>query len=86
MTSIFYMIIKEMVLSMVGKIGWKIVGERMATRLVVYGLKKLESLSSNTVTTGLLRDIMLQLQNKKLKVIDEEYKEQPRKEYQNKTN
>ena len=70
MTSIFYMIIKEMVLSMVGKIGWKIVGERMATRLVVYGLKKLESLSSNTVTTGLVSDILDSLQGKKLKVID----------------
>ena len=70
MTSIFYMIIKEMVLSMVGKIGWKIVGERLATRLVVYGLKKLESLSSNTVTTALVRDILDSLQGKKLKVID----------------
>ena len=70
MTSIFYMIIKEMVLSMVGKIGWKIVGERLATRLVVYGLKKLESLSSNTVTTGTIKDILDSLQGKKLKVID----------------
>ena len=70
MTSIFYMIIKEMVLSMVGKIGWKIVGERMFTRLVVYGLKKLESLSSNAVTTGLVSDILASLQGKKLKVID----------------
>ena len=70
MTSIFYMIIKEMVLSMVGKIGWKIVGEGLATRLVVYGLKKLESLSSNTVTTGTIKDILDSLQGKKLKVID----------------
>jgi hypothetical protein len=55
---------------MVGKIGWKIVGERLATRLVVYGLKKLESLSSNTVTTGTIKDILDSLQGKKLRVID----------------
>jgi hypothetical protein len=69
MTTILFSIIKEIVLSMVGKIAFKHVGERLATRLVVYGLNKLKGMSSNTVTTGLVDDILMSLEGKGLKAL-----------------
>jgi hypothetical protein len=69
MTQILYMLIKEMVLSMIGKVMWKAIAERMATRLVVYGLKKLEGYSTNEVTSGLVKDILASLEGKGLKAL-----------------
>jgi hypothetical protein len=63
------MLIKEMVLSMIGKVMWKAIAERMATRLVVYGLKKLEGYSTNEVTSGLVQDILASLEGKGLKAL-----------------
>jgi hypothetical protein len=63
------MLIKEMVLSMIGKVMWKAIAERMATRLVVYGLKKLEGYSTNEVTSGLVKDILASLEGKGLKAL-----------------
>ena len=69
MTQILYMLIKEMVLSMIGKVMWKAIAERLATRLVVYGLKKLEGYSTNEVTSGLVKDILASLEGKGLKAL-----------------
>ena len=69
MTQILYMLIKEMVLSMIGKVMWKAIAERLATRLVVYGLKKLEGYSTNEVTSGLVQDILASLEGKGLKAL-----------------
>jgi len=69
MTNILYMLIKEMVLSMIGKVMWKAIAERLATRLVVYGLKKLEGYSTNEVTSGLVQDILASLEGKGLKAL-----------------
>ena len=69
MTNILYMLIKEMVLSMIGKVMWKAIAERLATRLVVYGLKKLEGYSTNEVTSGLVKDILASLEGKGLKAL-----------------
>jgi len=44
MTQILYMVLKETILSLLGRVMWKAIAERMATRLVVYGLKKLEGI------------------------------------------
>jgi hypothetical protein len=69
MTSVLYVMLKEMVLSMAGKVMWGAVAERFATRLVVYGLKKLEGYSTNEVTSGLVKDILVSLEGKGLKAL-----------------
>jgi hypothetical protein len=55
---------------MVAKVAFKAVAERFATRLVVYGLEKLESYSTNYVVKDTVNDIKNQLKGKGLKVID----------------
>ena len=62
--------LKEILLSMVAKVAFKAVAERFATRLVVYGLEKLESYSTNYVVKDTVNDIKNQLKGKGLKVID----------------
>ena len=69
MVSIIFVMIKEILLSMVARVAFKAVAERFATRLVVYGLKKLESYSTNEVTTGLVQDILASLEGKGLKAL-----------------
>ena len=54
---------------MVAKVAFKAVAERFATRLVVYGLKKLEGYSTNEVTSGLVKDILASLEGKGLKAL-----------------
>lgn len=71
MISIAFIMIKEILMGMIGKIGLKIVGERFATRLVIYGLNKLKNYSTNEVVDGTVTDIIKSLQGKKLKVADE---------------
>jgi len=70
MINIAFVLLKEMVLSMAGKVMWGAVAERFATRLVVYGLEKLESYSTNYVVKDTVNDIKNQLKGKGLKVID----------------
>lgn len=62
--------LKEFGLSMIGKIGWKVVGERFASRLVLYGLEKLKNYSTNDVVDSTVDDIIASLKGKKLSVID----------------
>jgi hypothetical protein len=69
MTQILYMVLKETILSLLGRVMWKAIAERMATRLVVYGLKKLEGYSTNEVTSGLVQDILASLEGKGLKAL-----------------
>ena len=68
--SIVFTLLKEILLSMVAKVAFKSVAERFATRLVVYGLEKLESYSTNYVVKDTVNDIKNQLKGKGLKVID----------------
>jgi hypothetical protein len=63
------MVLKETILSLLGRVIWKAIAERMATRLVVYGLKKLEGYSTNEVTSGLVKDILASLEGKGLKAL-----------------
>jgi hypothetical protein len=69
MASVLYVMLKEILLSMVAKVAFKAVAERFATRLVVYGLKKLEGYSTNEVTSGLVKDILASLEGKGLKAL-----------------
>ncbi|MBO0161532.1 hypothetical protein J0692_04730 [Vibrio alginolyticus] len=51
------------------QIGWKIILERFATRLVVWGLETLKGLSTNGVLQETVDDIIAALQGKRLKEI-----------------
>ena len=51
------------------QIGWKIILERFATRLVVWGLEKLRDLSTNDVMQATVDDVIASLQGKRLKEI-----------------
>jgi hypothetical protein len=62
---------KEMILSLVGKVMWKAVAERASTRLLIFSLRKLESYSTNSVAKETVNDIINSLRGKGLKVIDE---------------
>ena len=70
MINIAFVLLKEILLSMIAKVAFKAVAERFATRLVVYGLEKLESYSTNYVVKDTVNDIKNQLKGKGLKVID----------------
>jgi hypothetical protein len=70
MINIAFILLKEILLSMVAKVAFKAVAERFTTRLVVYGLEKLESYSTNYVVKDTVNDIKNQLKGKGLKVID----------------
>jgi hypothetical protein len=69
MINIVFIMLKEILLSMVAKVAFKAVAERFATRLVVYGLEKLEGYSTNEVTSGLVKDILASLEGKGLKAL-----------------
>ncbi|TOZ70081.1 hypothetical protein [Vibrio parahaemolyticus] len=59
----------EVLKGLVFQIGWKIVLERFATRLVVWGLETLKGLSTNDVLQDTVDDIINALQGKRLKEI-----------------
>ncbi|MGE4501967.1 MAG: hypothetical protein AB7D03_03755 [Thiomicrospira sp.] len=64
-------LLKETLLAMLLKIGWRVVIERFITRAVIGGLRKLASMTTNTLATETVEDIVVQLQGKKLKIADE---------------
>ncbi|TOO35560.1 hypothetical protein CGH37_14305 [Vibrio parahaemolyticus] len=51
------------------QIGWSIILERFATRLVVWGLETLKGLTTNDVMQETVDDIINALQGKRLKEI-----------------
>lgn len=57
---------------LIGKVNWGVIVERTATRLVIAGLDKIASLTTNTVTKEMVNDIKNQLSNRKLKEMDKE--------------
>jgi len=71
MIGILFTALKEIFLSLLAKVAFKAVGERFATRLVVYGLDKLKNYSDNDVVDETIDDIVISLTGKRLKVIDE---------------
>lgn len=77
MIGIAYQLIKEIVLGVIGKIAFKAIGERFATRLVIYGLKKLKDYSTNDVVDETVDDIIASLKGKRLKVV-EDLKDEPK--------
>lgn len=71
MVGILFSMLKEIFLALVAKIAFKVVAERFASRLVIYGLEKLKKASSNDVVDATVQDIIDQLKGKRLKVVDE---------------
>lgn len=51
------------------QVGWKIILERFATRLVVWGLEILKGLTTNDVVQETVDDVVASLQGKRLKEI-----------------
>lgn len=64
--------LKEILLATVAKIAWKTIAERFFTRVVLYGLRKLESYSDNDVVDDTINDIIKNLEGKRLYVIENE--------------
>lgn len=73
--TVVFSLLKEVLMSMIAKIAFRTVAERFMTRLVIYGLEKLMTYSTNDVVKGTVEDIMRQLRGKKLKVVDDIQKE-----------
>ncbi|EGQ8300076.1 hypothetical protein QPI28_000627 [Vibrio parahaemolyticus] len=69
LTGIIGKTLLEVVKGLFFQIGWKIILERFATRLVVWGLETLKGLSTNDVLQETVDDIIAALQGKRLKEI-----------------
>lgn len=70
MVTIVYSLIKELFLSVLGKVAFKAILERFFTRLIVYGLEKLKDMSTNQVVDDTVQDIIVSLSGKGLYIID----------------
>jgi membrane protein implicated in regulation of membrane protease activity len=64
--------LKELLLATVAKIAWKTIAERFFTRVVLYGLRKLQSYTDNDVVDQTVNDIIKSLEGKRLYVIENE--------------
>lgn len=53
------------------QVAWKVILERFASRLVIWGLEKIKNLSTNDVTQETVDDIILSLKGKKLKEVEQ---------------
>ena len=66
LAGIFGNMLKDALLALFMKIEWKVVIERATTRFVVRGLHRLARLSTNSLLTETVDDIVNQLQSKGL--------------------
>lgn len=71
MISIIFNLLKETTLSILGKVAWRAIFERLYTRLVIYSLNKIKNMSSNDVVDETIEDILNSLKGKRLKVVDD---------------
>jgi len=71
MISIVFSLLKETTLSILGKVAWRAIFERLYTRLVIYSLNKIKNMSSNDVVDETIEDILNSLKGKRLKVVDD---------------
>ncbi len=61
----------EVLKGMFFQVAWKVILERFASRLVIWGLEKIKTLSTNDVTQETVNDIILSLKGKKLKEVEQ---------------
>lgn len=57
--------------ALLGRIGWRIIVERLVTRIVVAGLNKLVAMTSNQLIQQTVDDMIKQLKQDGLKKADE---------------
>lgn len=69
LTGVLGKTIWEVLKGLLLQIAWKVIVERFATRVVVWGLEKLKSLTTNDVAQDTVDDILLSLQGKRLKEV-----------------
>ncbi|WP_435247333.1 hypothetical protein ACMAZD_11545 [Vibrio sp. nBUS_14] len=69
LTGIIGKTLLEVLKGLLFQIGWKIILERFASRLVVWGLEALRDLSTNDVIQETVDDVIASLQGKRLKEI-----------------
>ncbi|MGF1850116.1 MULTISPECIES: hypothetical protein [Vibrio] len=61
----------EVVKGLVLQVAWKVILERFASRLVIWGLEKIKTLTTNDVTQETVSDIIYSLKGKKLKEVEQ---------------
>ncbi|PNH91345.1 hypothetical protein [Vibrio diazotrophicus] len=61
----------EVLKGMFFQVAWKVILERFASRMVIWGLEKIKVLSTNDVTQETVNDIILSLKGKKLKEVEQ---------------
>ncbi|ELX7501821.1 hypothetical protein SKP08_001883 [Vibrio fluvialis] len=71
LTSILGRTLWEVLKGLFFQVAWKVILERFASRLVIWGLEKIKSLSTNDVTQETVNDIILSLKGKKLKEVEQ---------------
>ncbi|MGI2820997.1 hypothetical protein [Vibrio fluvialis] len=71
LTSILGKTLWEVLKGLFLQVAWKVILERFASRLVIWGLEKIKSLSTNDVTQETVNDIILSLKGKKLKEVEQ---------------
>ncbi|WED23508.1 hypothetical protein L3Q72_19910 [Vibrio sp. JC009] len=71
LTGIFGKTLWEVAKGLFLQITWKVILERFATRLVIWGLEKLKELGTNEVVQDTVDDIILSLRGKRLKEIEQ---------------
>ncbi|MCD8522568.1 MAG: hypothetical protein LRY66_06035 [Saccharospirillaceae bacterium] len=59
--SLTWKLLVDAISALIGRIGWKIIVERLITRLVVAGLRKLASMTTNTLMKETVEEIVNQL-------------------------
>ncbi|MCG6410154.1 hypothetical protein K6U17_13070 [Vibrio fluvialis] len=71
LTSILGKTLWEVLKGLFFQVAWKVILERFASRLVIWGLEKIKTLSTNDVTQDTVNDIILSLKGKKLKEVEQ---------------
>lgn len=71
LTSILGKTLWEVLKGLFFQVAWKVILERFASRLVIWGLEKIKSLSTNDVTQETVNDIILSQKGKKLKEVEQ---------------
>ncbi|EKO3439111.1 hypothetical protein RRK63_002861 [Vibrio fluvialis] len=71
LTSILGKTLWEVLKGLFFQVAWKVILERFASRLVIWGLEKIKNLSTNDVTQETVNDIILSLKGKKLKEVEQ---------------
>ncbi|MCE7657277.1 hypothetical protein HPK20_15365 [Vibrio fluvialis] len=71
LTSILGKTLWEVLKGLFFQVAWKVILERFASRLVIWGLEKIKTLSTNDVTQETVNDVILSLKGKKLKEVEQ---------------